>query len=152
MTIHYKQIIVAVDGSKEAEWALEKSIGIAKRNDAQLNIVTVIDPRVDAIEVYDRQYADLSHKRCEELLGKYRQRAEAAGVQKVNTLVSVGSPKKAISRDIAKKIHADLIVCGATGHSNMERFLIGSVSESIVRTSACDVLVVRTEEAAEVNT
>ena len=51
-----------------------------------------------------------------------------------------------ISRDLSKKIEADLIICGATGLNAVERFLIGSVSENIVRSAKCDVLVVRTPE------
>ncbi|HHQ0107144.1 TPA: universal stress protein, partial [Listeria monocytogenes] len=40
---------------------------------------------------------------------------------------------------------ADLIMCGATGLNAVERLLIGSVSEYIIRHSPCDVLVVRNE-------
>ena len=52
-----------------------------------------------------------------------------------------------ITKDVAEKTVADLIVCGATGLNAVERFLIGSVSESIVRSAKCDVLVVRTPAA-----
>lgn len=46
MANHYKSILVAVDGSKEAEYAFRKSIDVAKRNnDSILNIVNVIDTR-----------------------------------------------------------------------------------------------------------
>ena len=45
MTLKYSQILVAVDGSKEAEWAFKKSVGIAERNNATLNLVNVIDTR-----------------------------------------------------------------------------------------------------------
>src|SRR5690606_18492910 len=76
-----------------------------------------------------------------------RKEAEAAGVRSVNILVDYGSPKSMISRELAKKVNADLIICGATGLNTVERFLIGSVSEHIVRSAKCDVLVVRTEDA-----
>lgn len=48
-----------------------------------------------------------------------------------------------IAKDIANNVKADLIICGATGMNTVERFLIGSVSESITRHASCDVLVVR---------
>ena len=51
-----------------------------------------------------------------------------------------------ISRDLLKRLNADLIICGATGLNAVERFLIGSVSENIVRSAKCDVLVIRTPE------
>ena len=41
----YKNILIAVDGSDEAEWAFNKAVDVAKRNDAKLTIVHVIDTR-----------------------------------------------------------------------------------------------------------
>lgn len=147
MTLQYSNILVAVDGSKEAEWAFKKSIGIAKRNNATLNLANIIDTRsFAAIEAYDRSIADRAQAFAEELLDGYKKEAEAAGVGSINIVVDYGSPKSMISRDLSEKVHADLIICGATGLNAVERFLIGSVSEHIVRSANCDVLVVRTEE------
>lgn len=147
MTLKYTQILVAVDGSKEAEWAFKKSVGIAKRNHATLNLVNVIDTRsFAAIEAYDRSIADRAQTFAEDLLEGYKKEAAAAGVEKINIVVDYGSPKTMISRELAAKVEADLIICGATGLNTVERFLIGSVSEHIVRSAKCDVLVVRTEE------
>lgn len=147
MSITYKNILVAVDGSKEAEWAFKNSVAIAKRNDATLNLANVIDTRsFAAVEAYDRSIADKAQAFAEELLAGYKKEAEAAGVTKVNVIVDYGSPKSVIAKDLANKVEADLIICGATGLSAVERFLIGSVSEYIVRAAKCDVLVVRTDE------
>lgn len=148
MTLKYQQILVAVDGSKEAEWAFKKSVGIATRNNATLNLVNIIDTRsFAAIEAYDRSIADRAQKFAEDLLADYKKEAIEAGVESVNIVVDYGSPKTMISRDLAAKVHADLIICGATGLNAVERFLIGSVSEHIVRSARCDVLVVRTDDA-----
>ncbi|MFC4409792.1 universal stress protein [Chungangia koreensis] len=147
MSLNYKQILVAVDGSKEAEWAFKKSVGIAIRNQATINLVNIIDTRsYSSIEAYDRSIAERAEKFALELLEGYKKEAEAAGVQNVNMVVEYGSPKVLIPKDLPKKHEIDLIICGATGLNAMERFLIGSVSEMIVRTAKCDVLVVRTEE------
>lgn len=147
MTLKYSQILVAVDGSKEAEWAFKKSVGIAKRNHATLNLVNIIDTRsFAAIEAYDRSIADRAQKFAEDLLNGYKREAEAGGVEKVNIVVDYGSPKTMISRELAERVSADLIICGATGLNAVERFLIGSVSEHIVRSAKCDVLVVRTDD------
>lgn len=147
MTLKYKQIIVAVDGSKEAEFAFKKAVSIATRNQSTLNLINIIDTRsFAAIEAYDRSIAERAQTFAEELLEGYKIEAIAAGVVNVNVVVDYGSPKTMISRDIAKKVEADLIICGATGLNAVERFLIGSVSEYIVRSAKCDVLVVRTEE------
>lgn len=147
----YKNIVVAVDGSKEAEYAFQKAVHAALRNnDAKLNLVNVIDTRSFAsIEAYDRSIAERAQKFSEELLAGYKKQAEEAGVSNVNVIIEYGSPKTIITKELAKLVDADLIVCGATGLNAVERFLIGSVSEAIVRSAKCDVLVVRTPEQKE---
>lgn len=147
MTLVYHQILVAVDGSKEAEWAFKKAVAIAERNNATLHLVNVIDTRsYAAVEAYDRSIADRAQSFATDLLNDYKQKAMVAGLENVNILVEYGSPKTLIPRDLAKKLNVDLIICGATGLNAVERFLIGSVSENIVRSSKCDVLVIRTPE------
>lgn len=146
MSLSYNNILVAVDGSKEAEWAFKKSIQVAKRNDANLFVTHIIDTRNFAtIEAYDRTMAERSESYAQELLEDYKKLAVEAGVNKVTIEVDYGSPKVKIPKDLAKKHNIDLIICGATGLNAVERFLIGSVSEHITRYAPCDVLVVRTE-------
>ncbi|KUP05597.1 universal stress protein UspA [Bacillus coahuilensis m2-6] len=147
MNLTYNNILVAVDGSKEAEWAFKKSIEVSKRNHATLNLIHVIDTRSFAtIEAYDYTIGERAEKYAKDLLEQYKKEAEAAGVKSVNVLVDYGSPKAIITKDAKSKVEADLIICGATGLNAVERFFIGSVSEHIVRSSTCDVLVVRTEK------
>ncbi|AWE08331.1 universal stress protein UspA [Lysinibacillus sp. 2017] len=148
MANHYKSIVVAVDGSKEAEFAFRKSIDVAKRNEgATINLVNVIDTRsFAAIEAYDRSIAERAQQHSEELLNGYKKQAEEAGVANVNLVIEYGSPKNIITKELSNVVEADLIICGATGLNAVERFLIGSVSEAIVRTAKCDVLVIRTPE------
>ncbi|SOC36585.1 nucleotide-binding universal stress UspA family protein [Ureibacillus acetophenoni] len=147
----YKSIVVAVDGSKEAEYAFKKAVDVAKRNDAsKLNLVNVIDTRsFAAIEAYDRSIADRAQNFSEDLLNEYKKQAEEAGLKNVNIIIEYGSPKAIITKELSKVVEADLIVCGATGLNAVERFLIGSVSEAIVRSAKCDVLVVRTPDTVE---
>lgn len=146
-SIDYKNILVAVDGSEEAEWALKKAIYLAKLSDATLVLTHIVDTRnFPTVEAYDMTIRDHSETFANELLDKYKTEAIASGITKVQTEVAYGSPKVQIPRDLAKKHLIDLIVCGATGLNAVERFLIGSVSEGIVRHSNCDVMVVRTNQ------
>lgn len=141
----YNNILVAVDGSDEAAYAFNKAVEVAQRNDATLHLVNIIDTRsFAAIEAYDRSIAERAKSFAEEKLAEYKEAASKAGVNAVEVLIEYGSPKTMITKEVATKTEADLIVCGATGLNAVERFLIGSVSESIVRSSKCDVLVVRT--------
>ncbi|GMB07341.1 universal stress protein [Thermolongibacillus altinsuensis] len=150
MNTKYKKILVAVDGSKEAEWAFKKAIEICKRNDASLVLSHIIDVRSFAtIEAYDRSIAERAEKFAKELLEEYKKQALSSRVKEVVTDIEYGSPKVKIAKEVAPKYEVDLIVCGATGMSAVERFLIGSVSEHITRYAKCDVLVVRTPKEFE---
>lgn len=147
MTLKYSNILVAVDGSKESELAFKKGAAAAVRNNATLHLAHIIDNRsFGSIEAYDRTIADRTMKNSEELLSKYKQEAEAAGVKNVNVIIEYGVPKVAIPKELAPKLNVDVIICGATGLNAAERFIMGSVSERIVRTAKCDVLVVRRDQ------
>jgi nucleotide-binding universal stress UspA family protein len=148
MPMTYKTIVVAIDGSKEAEWAFKKAIQIAKRNNAKLILSHVIDLRSFAapFELYDSTAVKRSEEYAKELLNGYQQQALDAGLNDVAIDIEFGSPKVKIAKDVAQKYKADLIICGATGLNAVERLLIGSVSEHITRYAKCDVLVVRTEK------
>jgi nucleotide-binding universal stress UspA family protein len=143
----YQHILVAVDGSTAAEWALKKAIDIAKINNAKLLLAHVIDTRSFLlIDSYDPEIADRANKLAIDFLEKYQKQALDAGVPQVRYEIEYGSPKVKIPKEIAIKQQVDLIVCGATGMNAVERFLIGSVSEHITRYASCDVLVVRTKK------
>ncbi|WML40835.1 universal stress protein [Neobacillus sp. OS1-2] len=147
MGLKYQNILVAIDGSKEADWAFQKGIEIAKRNQAGLLLVHVIDTRSFAlIEAYDTVIGDRAETLAKEMLENYHKQAVDAGLTNVQYEIEFGSPKIRIPRDIAKKHKVDLILCGATGMNVVERFFIGSVSEHIVRYAPCDVLIVRTKK------
>ena len=135
----YKNILIAVDGSHEAEWAFNKAVDVAKRNDAKLTVVNVIDSRTySSYEVYDAQFTEKSKNFSDDLLKGYKEVATNAGVKNVETRLEFGSPKAIIPKKLA-----------TSGLNAVERFIVGSVSEAIVRHSPCDVLVVRTEELPE---
>ena len=145
MANRYRSIVVAVDGSKEAEYAFRKSIDVAKRNEGSiLNIVNVVDTR--SFEAYELSSVERAQQRSEELLNGYKEQAEVEGVENVKVVIEHGSPRNIITKELANSVEADLIICGATGLNAVERFLIGSVSEAIVRSANCDVLVIRTPE------
>lgn len=140
----YKNIIIAMDGSENAKKALDQAVLIAKMNHSTLHIVNIIDTRTWAnIEAHN---SDILQKESEvfseSILASYNE-AELADIEDVNIIVEAGSPRTMITDEISRRVNADLIVCGASGLSKTARFLLGSISENIVRTAECDVLVVR---------
>ncbi|HHY72728.1 MAG TPA: universal stress protein [Bacillus bacterium] len=147
MSLAYKNVLVAIDGSKESERAFKKAVDITKSNNAKLLIGHVIDTRAFAtVEAYDRTIVERAEVFANELLESHKKEAEEAGIAQVDVIIGYGSPKVKIAKDFAPNHNVDLIVCGATGLNAVERFFIGSVSEHIMRYAKCDVLVVRSND------
>ncbi|REJ31434.1 MAG: universal stress protein UspA [Caldibacillus debilis] len=145
--MNYKNIIVAIDGSKEAERAFKKALKIAKQSGGKLFLTHIIDIHSLArLEAFDQSLSECVDQMAQEMMLSYKEQAVNEGIDDVKIVIDYGSPKVKIAKDIAKKFDADLIVCGATGLNAVERFIIGSVSEAIVRHARCDVLVVRSGE------
>lgn len=146
----YDRILVAIDGSKEAELAFKKAVAIVLRNKGSLVITHIVDTRF--IRVFpnienpgnDQQFMDQTVEIARSTLDAYETWARSKGVEKVETILEYGSPRTVISRDIPEEYNIDLILLGATGLNAVERVFIGSVSEYVVRNADCDVLIVRT--------
>lgn len=144
MVQEYKNVLVAIDGSEGANLAFKKAASIAKRNDAKLYIVHVVDTRAfQPYESFDKGVTDSIKDEATNILSKCEENALNSGVKRVETIIKYGSPKKAIGSEVPEEKEIDLIVLGATGLNSIERFFIGSVSESVIRSAKCDVLIVR---------
>ncbi|OEF96721.1 universal stress protein [Desulfuribacillus alkaliarsenatis] len=140
----YKSILVAVDSSNESKKAFSRAVTLATENNATLTITHVVDiPIYSDYKPYDAEILNLAKQSAEELIVEFKNSALNTGVSKVETLLETGSAKREIIQTIIPKANPDLIVVGATGTNALERVLVGSVSEYIIRHAPCDVLVVR---------
>lgn len=146
MTQNYKRILIGTDGSDEAKKALRKAVELAKQNDAALLVVHVVDVRsYRGFETFDGTLPDQARKKAKALLEDYRVTAQESGLEKIETLLKYGSPKKVLAQELPREEKVDLIVMGATGLNVFDRVLIGSVSSFVMRSAICDVLIVRTD-------
>lgn len=146
MLQQYNRIMVAVDGSQEAELAFKKALNVAKRNQAELLLLHVIDARAfQTMTSFDTMLAEQATDMAKNSLKEYEETAQKSGVDRIKTLIEYGSPKTVIAKYIPDEYNIDLILLGATGLNAVERLFIGSVSEYVIRHAPCDVLVVRTD-------
>ncbi|WEV60492.1 universal stress protein [Streptococcaceae bacterium ESL0729] len=144
MEEEYKKILVGVDGSMEADKAFQKAIASAIRNRAQLIIANVIDSRAfQGLSGFEGVIAEDALKSSKEFMKKYEDAAHKKGLKDVKSYIEFGSPRAMLSDTIPTREGVDLIMVGSTGQSAIERLLIGSVAEYIIRHAPCDVLVVR---------
>ena len=145
MEQNYQNILVAVDGSPQAEQAFEKAMEIAKRNQAKLHIVYVIEE----IGNYFGELTVSVTNAMEDLRQKEEQKmqqrvdlAHAGGLDTVATYVVYGYPKTLLANFSETEETMDLIVLGKTGLNALQRVLVGSTTSYVVNHSQCDVLVV----------
>ncbi|KXU01300.1 Universal stress protein family [Streptococcus constellatus] len=147
MLQRYQNIMVAVDGSHEAELAFEKGVNVALRNNSRLTIAHVIDTRaLQSVSTFDAEVYEELQADAKKLMDEYAQKAKEAGVTDVVTIVEMGNPKTLLATDIPDEQKIDLIMVGATGLNAFERLLVGSSSEYILRHAKVDLLVVRDKE------
>jgi len=146
--VEFKNIVLAVDGSRYSAAAAIEAINTAKRNKSMLIIVAVvlsesIPPMDIAFSQTQRDLvADKELKESEENVKAVKAAAQKEGVS-VTGLILGGTPYEAIV-DIAKEKNADLIVLGSHGKTGLEKLLMGSVAERVIVLSTCAVLVVKT--------
>ncbi len=146
MLQQYETIMVAVDGSAEAELAFKKAVNVAKRNDAKLIIAHVIDTRAfQTVSSFDGMLAEQATEMAKQTLDTYVKQANEQDFDNITTVIEYGAPKPLIAKQLPQEHKVDLIMLGATGLNAVERLFIGSVSEYVIRNAPCDVLVVRTD-------
>jgi nucleotide-binding universal stress UspA family protein len=135
-------ILVPTDGSDCADVAVAYGIDLASATGATLHLVALADTskpwnrlpaadEVDALDILGRDVLD------DAIL-----RAEATDIGTIEGCVGRGSPETAIV-DYARDHDIDLVVMGTHGRSGLDRYLLGSVTEHVVRTAPVPVLSVR---------
>jgi uncharacterized protein len=143
--IECKNIIAATDGSKHGERAVYEALGIAKRCNSSLTIVTVITSehlvQVEHSRLQISEAADMEMVKIEHDIKELKETAIKEGIQTESFILS-GVPAEAII-NTAKTKNADLIVMGSHGRTGIERLLVGSVTERVIVLSSSAVLVVK---------
>ena len=148
----YERLLVPVDFSTETDRQLEVVVDLAERFDARIDLIHVLDPPtmpelyvpLGPIAMDMKTIATEAAAALEELAEPLRARYE------VSTEILVGRAGKTIA---AKAEGADLIVMPTHGHSGIDRVLLGSVTEGVLRRADCAVLALKPGLAtAEVGT
>lgn len=136
-----RRILLATDLSEASEAATRQAIDMARDLGANLLIVSVIDPAMRGAPGGRVERMDQRRAARESAAQQLVLRGRKAGVP-VNFLVWEGEPGPAIV-DAAESEGADLIVVGSHGRGRVGRFLIGSVSDHVIRHATAPVLIVR---------
>jgi nucleotide-binding universal stress UspA family protein len=143
----YRKILIATDGSEYTKKAVDYGIELANNIGAKLHVIYVVDTRAySSIPTSSPMEFTYSFLRQEgDSAIKYvANRAEAAGLE-VEEIIAEGHPADEIIK-YAEKNSIDLIVIGTLGKSGLERFLLGSVADKVIRNSKIPVITVPVKE------
>ena len=145
------RILLALDGSRSSEKALEQ---VAARNwpaKSEVRVVTVDQPleltvvggMVPLLGESIRSVNKSEHKRCQQFVDAAARKLRTTGLRAMADAFD-GDPKKVLVQ-VAEEWRADCIFLGATGLSNrLEKFLLGSTAGAVASRAHCSVEVVRT--------
>lgn len=148
------RILCAVDGSECAHWAVQTLEALASREPEHVVLLHVVDaPSLRAVQgrnpVAARRALAASEKAGGLLLRDAQRTAKVALSQaatgprtKLHVVLTRGPVAPTIVRQ-ARRLHADLILIGSRGLSDIKGFLLGSISRRVVVGSPCPVLVVK---------
>jgi len=135
------KILVALDNSDPAFKALEKAVGMAKKEMAELTLMTVYADFPEDEGGLKQASASLMQI-AEKTVARGKSEAEKAGIA-VKTIIEAGYSAAENIVKHAGKNSIDLIVVGHKSKTGMERLLVGSVAGKVVTYAPCSVLVVR---------
>ena len=146
----YRKIMVATDGSELVKKAVDTAVEVAKLSEAKLYAVYVIAGGGGSLRHpkdvgWEKSMGEHLRKEGEEATAFVQDSGKAAGVE-VESVILEGNPGHEIV-EFAEKNDIDLIVMGTLGKTGIQRFLLGSVAENVVRHSRKAVVVVRGEKA-----
>lgn len=136
-----KTILVAFDGSEQSQSAFQLGLGIADKFKAKLLVVGVVVLPEPAISVEIDALLDHGKTHFAEEFARLSEQAKSMAVE-LESHVAVGHPAEQILR-CAEDFHADLIVMGRRGMTRATRWILGSVSERVMRYAHCPVTVVK---------
>ena len=141
MSIFPTKVLLATDGSREAQLAATTAVDLANSTNSDLHVVHVGEFLPTMLAQTEVEPARLEREAQERLDQQIRRIEEAGGTVKEAHL-RLGRADEEIV-DLAHDMGAGMIVMGSRGHGRIRRALIGSVSDSVVRHAHCPVTIVR---------
>jgi nucleotide-binding universal stress UspA family protein len=151
----YRRILVPIDGSNTSLVGLEHAIALAKDQEASVRILNVVDElvlstmMVEPVAMPIEDLLDSMRAEGGRVLDKALARTQKAGVKAEAVQVSSGGRhvSDVILAD-ARRSRADVIVMGTHGRRGLNRLILGSDAERVLRDSPVPVLLTRRPERA----
>ena len=151
MSIFPTKILLATDGSQDAELAATTAVNLAKTTGSELHVVSVFPGPEYVHPSYETHFPDAAERlrreareERQEVLDERVERIRESGGSVAQTHIREGEAAAEIVT-LAEELEAGLIAIGSRGLGRVSRMLMGNVSDSVVRHAHCPVLVARAE-------
>jgi nucleotide-binding universal stress UspA family protein len=139
------KVLMGIDDSKLSEDAIQAVVTQLRPENTEVLVLHVLEPisLLAPPEMAQGYAPELEERKkpAHELVERFATKLRGAGFE-ASTAVEIGDVRVTIL-DTATEWHADLIVVGSHGRKGIERFLLGSVTESVARHAKCSVEIVR---------
>jgi nucleotide-binding universal stress UspA family protein len=140
-----RRIVVGVDGSRQGQAAIDFLLRMPVLKAARTTVVSVVPPLPIESSLHPPSLLNSVlvplEKQARDVAVQAAARLRRAGFE-ATSLVTHGNPSHEIVR-LAEAERANLVVVGSRGLTGTARFLMGSVSDGVVKYAPCPVLVVR---------
>lgn len=151
----YKKIICPIDGSPTSDCGMTEAIQLAKDQNATILFLHVIDtyfPILDVTGDLNVVYiSEILRNNGRKVIKKAENSAQTAGVSAETKIVeALGGRVSQFVLSEVEEWSADLIVMGTHGLRGIERLVIGSDAEAVVRSTPVPVLLVRNKTQASI--
>ena len=150
----FKKILVAIDGSAQANLAFNFGVDLAKRDGAELLVLTVVPP----LPVYIAEEGELSYfQRFIDDMEQFHNNLLTETIRdiksnhiglKARSVLKKGEPSRNII-EVAKEEEADLIILGNRGIGGILSWMLGSTSKRVANACTVPVLIVKNREYCE---
>ena len=153
-----KKILVPTDFSQTAQWAVEVAMDIARRSGGEMVLLHVVEQptkqsfnvqgQIDTLDSWEEKLFTMKLiEKSKAQLEDIAREVETAGIQ-VSQMLRLGNPSHGISSVISDS-NVDLVVMGSSSRSKIEKFLVRSTTEKVVRSSKSPVLTIHEKPSTE---
>jgi nucleotide-binding universal stress UspA family protein len=141
----WKKLCCAIDFSDASRAAMRQAAALARRLDAELDLLHVHVPQPVAppdLVTPALDFAEIASAELKGAMAAWQEEAERIAGRAVRSTVLPGAVVDEIVRFTTERGH-DLVIVGSHGLTGVKRLLLGSVAERVVREAPCPVLVIR---------
>jgi nucleotide-binding universal stress UspA family protein len=148
----FQSIVVGTDGSDGATRAVRAAAALGTPGESRLHVVCVAKPlKLQALAAADTvptaalgTWEDATRDGLDSVLERAATAGREAGLE-VETHTGYGNPAEVLC-DLAKRVHADVLVVGNRGMQGPRRLVLGSVPNHVSHHAPCSVFIVDTSD------